>query len=91
MEKQFREHADFIGTHFIYTCANGWEYEWCCYNENTVDCRIPCRWGKAPCGDVVSMDLWYHEKNGVRGKGGPFPGCRTDIMNQEGKRLSWEP
>lgn len=29
MEKQFKELSDFIGTHFIYTYANGWEYDGC--------------------------------------------------------------
>ncbi|OPH32196.1 hypothetical protein B5J56_02125, partial [Enterococcus faecium] len=26
--KEFKELEDFIGTHFIYTYDNGWEYEW---------------------------------------------------------------
>ncbi|MDE6238163.1 MAG: phenolic acid decarboxylase, partial [Muribaculaceae bacterium] len=31
---------DFIGSHFIYTYANGWIYEFYVKNENTVDYRI---------------------------------------------------
>ncbi|PSW06788.1 phenolic acid decarboxylase [Photobacterium lipolyticum] len=31
---------DFIGTHMIYTYANGWEYEIYIKNETTVDYRI---------------------------------------------------
>ncbi len=40
MGKQFTNLEDFIGTHFIYTYDNGWEYEWYAKNENTVDYRI---------------------------------------------------
>ncbi|CDI57576.1 Protein of unknown function [Lactobacillus helveticus CIRM-BIA 951] len=29
-----------MGTHFIYTYDNGWEYEWYCKNDHTVDYRI---------------------------------------------------
>jgi len=36
----FKELDDFIGTHFIYTYDNGWEYEWYCKNDHTVDYRI---------------------------------------------------
>ena len=25
---EFKELDDFLGTHFIYTYDNGWEYEW---------------------------------------------------------------
>lgn len=39
-EKVFKELEDFIGTHFIYTYDNGWEYEWYAKNEDTVDYRI---------------------------------------------------
>lgn len=38
--KNFKDLEDFIGTHFIYTYDNGWEYEWYAKNENTVDYRI---------------------------------------------------
>ncbi|MDU8923378.1 phenolic acid decarboxylase [Pasteurellaceae bacterium LIM206] len=40
MAKQFKELNDFIGTHFIYTYDNGWEYEWYAKNDHTVDYRI---------------------------------------------------
>lgn len=40
MEKQFKTLEDFLGTHFIYTYDNGWEYEWYAKNDHTVDCRI---------------------------------------------------
>lgn len=39
-KKQIHELEDFLGTHFIYTYDNGWEYEWYAKNENTVDYRI---------------------------------------------------
>ncbi len=32
--KEFKELEDFIGTHFIYTYDNGWEYEW--YAKMTI-------------------------------------------------------
>ncbi|MDT8333144.1 phenolic acid decarboxylase [Roseomonas gilardii] len=32
--------ASFVGTHFIYTYANGWKYEWYARNERTCDYRI---------------------------------------------------
>lgn len=32
--------TDFIGSHFIYTYENGWEYEFYVKNETTVDYRI---------------------------------------------------
>ena len=38
--KEFKELEDFIGTHFIYTYDNGWEYEWYAKNDHTVDYRI---------------------------------------------------
>ena len=40
MDKQFKTLADFLGTHFIYTYDNGWEYEWYAKNDHTVDSRI---------------------------------------------------
>ena len=40
MDKQFKTLADFLGTHFIYTYDNGWEYEWYAKNHHTVDSRI---------------------------------------------------
>ncbi len=39
-EKKFRTLDDFLGTHFIYTYDNGWEYEWYAKNDHTVDYRI---------------------------------------------------
>ena len=27
-KKEFKDLQDFLGTHFIYTYDNGWEYEW---------------------------------------------------------------
>ena len=38
--KKFKTLADFLGTHFIYTYDNGWEYEWYAKNDHTVDYRI---------------------------------------------------
>lgn len=40
MDKQFKTLDDFLGTHFIYTYDNGWEYEWYAKNDHTVDYRI---------------------------------------------------
>lgn len=40
MNKEFHTLEDFVGTHFIYTYDNGWEYEWYCKNDHTVDYRI---------------------------------------------------
>ncbi len=40
MTKQFKTLDDFLGTHFIYTYENGWEYEWYAKNDHTVDYRI---------------------------------------------------
>lgn len=37
---EFKELDDFLGTHFIYTYDNGWEYEWYAKNDHTVDYRI---------------------------------------------------
>lgn len=39
-EKIFKNLDDFLGTHFIYTYDNGWEYEWYAKNSHTVDYRI---------------------------------------------------
>ena len=40
MDKQFKTLDDFLGTRFIYTYDNGWEYEWYAKNDHTVDYRI---------------------------------------------------
>lgn len=40
MNKKFKTLDDFVGTHFIYTYDNGWEYELYCKNDHTVDYRI---------------------------------------------------
>jgi phenolic acid decarboxylase len=32
--------ASFVGTHFIYTYANGWKYEWYARSETSCDYRI---------------------------------------------------
>lgn len=40
MTKTFKTLEDFLGTHFIYTYDNGWEYEWYAKNDHTVDYRI---------------------------------------------------
>ena len=57
--KQFKTLEDFVGTHFIYTYDNGWEYEWYAKNDHTVDYRIhggmvAGRWVK---DQEVQMDL----------------------------------
>ncbi|KFI94320.1 phenolic acid decarboxylase [Bifidobacterium stellenboschense] len=38
--RRFDTLDDFLGTHFIYTYDNGWEYEWYAKNDHTVDYRI---------------------------------------------------
>lgn len=38
--KKFSTLQDFIGSHFIYTYDNGWEYEIYIKNEKTIDYRI---------------------------------------------------
>lgn len=35
---EFKELDDFLGTHFIYTYDNGWEYEW--YAKTTTQSII---------------------------------------------------
>lgn len=51
MDKQFKTLADFLGTHFIYTYDNGWEYEWYAKNDHTVDSRIHGGIGRRPLGE----------------------------------------
>ena len=58
--KEFKELEDFIGTHFIYTYDNGWEYEWYAKNDHTVDYRIhggmvKGRWVKGQEADIVKL------------------------------------
>lgn len=58
--KEFKELEDFIGTHFIYTYNNGWEYEWYAKNDHTVDYRIhggmvKGRWVKDQEADIVKL------------------------------------
>ncbi len=50
----------FIGSHFIYTYANGWVYELYVKNENTVDYRIHSgmvggRWVRDQKADIVKL------------------------------------
>lgn len=51
---------NFIGSHFIYTYANGWEYEFYVKNEKTVDYRIHSgmvggRWVKDQPAEIVKL------------------------------------
>lgn len=51
---------EFIGSHFIYTYANGWTYEFYVKNENTVDYRIHSgmvggRWVRDQKADIVKL------------------------------------
>ncbi|HJD08308.1 MULTISPECIES: phenolic acid decarboxylase [Ligilactobacillus] len=60
MERQFKTLDDFLGTHFIYTYDNGWEYEWYAKNDHTVDYRIhggmvAGRWVKDQEADIVML------------------------------------
>lgn len=50
----------FLGMHFIYTYANGWEYEFYVKNADTVDYRIHSgmvggRWVKNQKADIVKL------------------------------------
>ena len=40
LTRKFKTLDDFLGTHFIYTYDNGWEYELYAKNDHTVDYRI---------------------------------------------------
>lgn len=58
--KQFKTLDDFLGTHFIYTYDNGWEYEWYAKNNHTVDYRIhggmvAGRWVKDQESNIVML------------------------------------
>ena len=60
MTKTFKTLDDFLGTHFIYTYDNGWEYEWYAKNDHTVDYRIhggvvKGRWVKAQDADCLKV------------------------------------
>ena len=60
MNKKFKTLDDFVGTHFIYTYDNGWEYEWYAKNDHTVDYRIhggmvAGRWVKDQEADIVML------------------------------------
>lgn len=57
---EFKELDDFLGTHFIYTYDNGWEYEWYAKNDHTVDYRIhggmvAGRWVTDQPADIVKL------------------------------------
>ncbi len=57
---QFKDLDDFLGTHFIYTYDNGWEYEWYAKNAHTVDYRIhggmvAGRWVTGQEADIVKL------------------------------------
>lgn len=60
MDKTFNTLDDFLGTHFIYTYDNGWEYEWYAKNDHTVDYRIhggmfAGRWVKDQEANIVML------------------------------------
>ncbi|MDM5146450.1 Phenolic acid decarboxylase PadC [Lactococcus lactis] len=40
INEKFTNLDDFVGTHFIYTYDNGWEYELYVKNDHTIDYRI---------------------------------------------------
>lgn len=51
---------EFLGSHFIYTYENGWEYEIYIKNENTIDYRIHSgmvggRWVRDQRVDIVKL------------------------------------
>ena len=45
--KEFKELEDFIGTHFIYTYDNGWEYAWYAKNDILLITVSMAEWSKA--------------------------------------------
>lgn len=58
--KKFKDLEDFIGTHFIYTYDNGWQYERYANNDRTVDYRIhggmvKGRWIKDQENNIVKL------------------------------------
>lgn len=61
MEKRiFKDLNDFVGSHFIYTYDNGWEYELYLKNDHTIDYRIhggmvAGRWVRDQEVDVVKL------------------------------------
>ncbi|WP_230953171.1 phenolic acid decarboxylase [Burkholderia stagnalis] len=67
--------SSFVGTHFIYTYANGWKYEWYARNETTCDYRIHHglvggRWVTGQQVDLVQLapDMFkadWHEPTGT--------------------------
>ncbi|TAR12376.1 hypothetical protein BV216_14695, partial [Lactiplantibacillus plantarum] len=70
MTKTFKILDDFLGTHFIYTYDNGWEYEWYAKNDHTVDYRIhggmvAGRWVTDQKADMVDCKI---NPNAVRTK-----------------------
>lgn len=72
--KEFKELEDFIGTHFIYTYDNGWEYEWYAKNDHTVDYRIhggmvKGRWVKDQEADIVKLRTAYSKSLGQSQQG----------------------
>lgn len=68
-----RELDEFLGSHFIYTYENGWEYEMYIKNEDTIDYRIHSgmvggRWVRDQKVDIVKIvdgviffPKWVHE------------------------------
>ncbi len=70
MKRQFKTLDDFLGTHFIYTYDNGWEYEWYAKNDHTVDYRIhggmvKGRWG-IDNEDVISEEPYDGMPDDIR-------------------------
>eukprot|EP01053_Blabericola_migrator_P007885 Blabericola_migrator_1__7884@NODE_4031_length_1369_cov_242_740399_g2484_i0_p1_GENE_NODE_4031_length_1369_cov_242_740399_g2484_i0NODE_4031_length_1369_cov_242_740399_g2484_i0_p1_ORF_typecomplete_len181_score22_05PA_decarbox/PF05870_11/1e47MoaF/PF10703_9/1_2e06MoaF_C/PF17409_2/4_3e05_NODE_4031_length_1369_cov_242_740399_g2484_i07431285 len=55
-QKTFETLEDFVGTHFIYTYANGWEYEFYAKNDHTIDYRI--HGGMVAGRWVKDQDVW---------------------------------
>lgn len=47
MDKQFKTLADFLGTHFIYTYDNGWEYEWYAKTTTPLTTGFTVGWSPA--------------------------------------------
>jgi Phenolic acid decarboxylase len=84
----------FIGSHFIYTYANGWKYELYVKNENTIDYRIHSgmvggRWVKDQKVDLVKLTKGVYKISWTEPTGTevPYEGMIEDMISG---KLSFE-
>lgn len=86
-DKQFKTLDDFLGTHFIYTYDNGWEYEWYAKNDHTVDYRIhggmvAGRWVTDQPADMVMLTAGVYKISWTEPTG---TDVALDFLPNEGK------